>query len=113
MLDFQAEDQIIRTRDIQLLRLTKQMQEYLRSGDEHAQTTEIVALEKRADYSQKSHSHKLEDKQKILQKLRKRIKDKMTENSELDSQLDNLDLSVAERKNVAGGSSKFIFIELC
>lgn len=106
MLDFQAEDAIIRTRDIQLLRLTKQMQEYLRSGDEYAQTTEILALEKRAEYSQKAHLHKLEEKTKTLSKLRRKIQDKSKQNDKLDDQLKELAKACEERTEIFESSSK-------
>ena len=100
MLDFQAEDQIIRTRDIQLLRLTKQMQEYLRSGDEHAQTTEILQLEKRSEYLSKAYAHKIKEKQKVLLGLTKKLKEKLAENKRLDGVLVALDECVNDRKKI-------------
>lgn len=106
MLDFQAEDAIIRTRDIQLLRLTKQMQEYLRSGDEYAHATEIAALEKRAEYSQRAHQHKLEEKQKSLSKLERKVREKTTQNTKLDKQLVELIKAVKERQVIYESSSK-------
>jgi hypothetical protein len=53
MFDFKAEDLIVRTKDIQLLRVTKQMQEFIRSGDEHRNGQEITMLEKNAEYSER------------------------------------------------------------
>ncbi|KAI8926587.1 WD40-repeat-containing domain protein [Entophlyctis helioformis] len=106
MLDFQADDLVIRTRDIQLLRVTKQMQEFIRSGDEHKQASEIAALEKRAEHSQKAHLHKLEEKQKVLQRLDGKIGKKHTENHSLETHLHSLEQSVTERQKISDNKLK-------
>lgn len=106
MLDFQAEDSIIRTRDIQLLRLTKQMQEYLRSGDEYSHGAEIAALEKRSEYSEKAHRHKLDEKTRNLNKISRKVSEKTSQNSKLDQQLSELAKAVSARQEIHDSSSR-------
>ncbi|OAJ36299.1 hypothetical protein BDEG_20489 [Batrachochytrium dendrobatidis JEL423] len=76
------------------------MQEYIRSGDEHKQISEILALEKRAEYSQKAHLHKIDEKVKVANKLDQKLCAKVNENASMRSLLQELEDSVNECQSI-------------
>ncbi|KAJ3177825.1 Cilia- and flagella-associated protein 43 [Gaertneriomyces sp. JEL0708] len=83
MLFFQAESLQIRTRDIHLLRVTKQMQEYIRGGDERKHIQEVQMLERRGEWGQRAWGHKLEERDKVMRDLAKKIQEKRRGNEDL------------------------------
>lgn len=126
VLDYQAEDLVIRTRDIQLLRVSKDMQEFLRSGDKKRDTGEVSALERRSEHNQivgegreyvarstgssslvkmnvsrsQLFQGRINERKNEIHKISAKVASLQTENSDLESQLRSLDAAIAERQKI-------------
>ena len=109
MHDFQAEDMIIKAREVQLLRLSKEMQEYLRNGNVQRQSSEVNNLERMLEHSQKSHLSGLNDREDTIAKLQSSRKKTMQENSRLQKQIEGLRMAVEEKSKIQDIKSNIIF----
>ncbi|XP_057306385.1 cilia- and flagella-associated protein 43-like [Hydractinia symbiolongicarpus] len=96
-----AEDYQTTAHDLQMLRVTKELQVYLGETDRRqSKQQEIATLERTLDMCNKMHGRNVQDRKRIIRKLRHQIVSKVEENEQLDIDLEKMALSVAERKNI-------------
>ena len=75
--------------------------QFLSEGDQQArQQQEIATLEQTLTLQEKMHHRNISDRKESIKNVKRLIRRKEKENEQLDADLEELALSVAERRNV-------------
>lgn len=100
-----------KTKELQLLRVTKNLQSILKHGEETSSQSEVTALEARLDHNKMLHEKHLIEKRKHIQKMRSSIEEKRLHNDyllkqirELEQTVDNLEQLRNQSRNQYDGS---------
>ena len=96
----EIEDLTFKFKDLQLLRVTKELQEMLKGGGESRHQQEIQLLERKREHARKTHVGKVDDKKSIIGKLEKKAREKKVETRKLASQVSELEVRVQERNAI-------------
>ena len=98
--DMEADDLVERTKEFQLLRVTKDLQSKIRGGGEENHAVEVAALEKKLEQLKASHEEKVADLRRQVAKINALIVDKRSEMESLQGQIEQLEGSVLEREMI-------------
>jgi hypothetical protein len=102
MIDLQARDLNERTKDVQMLRMTKELQTLLKTGEEGTkEKNEVEMLEKMMEHLAKSSKKKKEDILKLCRQVDTQIAAKHSENSMLEAKVAELEEKAAQRGHMS------------
>ena len=99
-LDLEEEDLLQRTRDLQLLRVTKSLQSVIKGGGDVNDTQETAKLDKLYHYQVNAHKARVAEKLKTVQALQAQVRSCHKENVELDDDIFALESAVVERERL-------------
>uniref|UniRef100_A0A7S0Z434 Cilia- and flagella-associated protein 43 n=1 Tax=Hemiselmis tepida TaxID=464990 RepID=A0A7S0Z434_9CRYP len=99
-LDLEEEELLQRTKDLQLLRVTKGLQSIIKGSDEGKTAHENSSLEKLVSYQTKVHGQRVKEKAKSVEGLTAQARVAGRENAELDEDIFALESAVVERQRL-------------
>ncbi|XP_054455755.1 cilia- and flagella-associated protein 43 [Anoplopoma fimbria] len=101
MMGMQIEDFNTKARDIQMLRLSEEQQDYLNKTDRDSRVSKQVSiLEKTIAFQEKTHLQSVEQHMKKIEQLNRQAAEKAKKNKTVEQQLPNMQVTVAERKHI-------------
>ncbi|KAI3363278.1 hypothetical protein L3Q82_011908 [Scortum barcoo] len=101
MMGMQIEDLNNKARDIQMLRLTEEQQDYLNKTDRDSRVSKQVSvLEKTIAFQEKSHQQSVKNRQKKIAQLNRQAAMKAEKDAIVEEQLPNIQVTVAERRHI-------------
>ncbi|MCI4376303.1 hypothetical protein PGIGA_G00187010 [Pangasianodon gigas] len=97
----QIEDLKNKARDIQMLHVSQELQEYLTETDhDNRMSKKVSTLEKTIMLQEKTYMKNVESCKKLIKELNRQAEVKKENNAALDLQLTNMQVTVAERRNI-------------
>ncbi|KAK3553991.1 hypothetical protein QTP70_019034 [Hemibagrus guttatus] len=100
-MSMQIEDLKNKARDIQMLHLSQEVQEYLTESDhDNRMSKKVSTLEKTIALQEKTYTKNVESCKKLIKELNRQVEVKKEINAALELQLTSMQVAVAERRNI-------------
>ncbi|KAK9964501.1 hypothetical protein ABG768_005668 [Culter alburnus] len=97
----QLEDLSNKARDIQTLRITQEIQDYLNeTSNDNRVPKQLTTLERTIDLQKTTHQKKIEACKKQIKHLNRQDAQMQEKNAALDSKMAEMEITVAERRNI-------------
>ncbi|KAM8859660.1 cilia- and flagella-associated protein 43 isoform 2-T2 [Spinachia spinachia] len=101
MMGMQIEHLNTKARDIQMLRLSEEQQDYLnKTGRDNRVSKQVSIMEKTLAFQEKTHLKSVKWRMKKIEQLNRQAAEKAKENATIDRQLPDMQVTVAERTHI-------------